>query len=304
MENLDLLLTADLLNDVFDPKTSVTLEYLEWQYRKNPAGSACVGYLHEQGKQISNYALIPKFFKNHLGEKITLGLGVDLAVSPNSRGKGLFRKTIEKSYEAGIDGNLDGILGIANSQSSPRMTGAMGWRKLQPLDLKLLKLSKSAVDLKTFRMGFDQFKQSEAKEVFDFETLSLTSGFSPIWNSELLAWRLSRPGSDYYLHVSESAFLVSTKVSFGGLKIAVLLKALPINSKETLIPIAPFAAGIAKYHRTPFITYWGKNQHFEMNGIKVPRKLQPSPLDLVVYFFEKNNNFLLNEFELLDFDAF
>ena len=304
MENLNLLLTAHLLNDVFQPKTSITFEYLEWQYRKNPAGSACVGYLHEEDKQISNYALIPKIFKNHLGQKITLGIGVDLAVSPNSRGKGLFRKTIEKSYEAGIDGNLDGILGVANSQSSPRMTDAMGWRKLQPLDLRLLKLSKSAVDLKTFRMGFDQFKQSEAKEVFDFETLSLTSGFSPIWNSELLAWRLSRPGSDYYLHVSESAFLVSTKVSFGGLKIAVLLKALPINSKETLIPIAPFAAGIAKYHRTPFITYWGKNQHFEMNGIKVPRKLQPSPLDLVVYFFEKNNNFLLNEFELLDFDAF
>ena len=41
-----------------------------------------------------------------------------------------------------------------------------------------------------------------------------------------------------------------------------------------------------------------------MNGLKVPRKFQPSPLDLVVHFFERNRDFELKEFELLDFDAF
>ena len=89
------------MNEVFKPRDSITTEYLNWQYQENPAGSACVGYINEQGKQISNYALIPKHLQNHFAEKITLGLGVDLAVSPDSRGKGVFRETIEKSYKAG-----------------------------------------------------------------------------------------------------------------------------------------------------------------------------------------------------------
>ncbi len=86
MENLDLQLTAALLNDVFKPKNSVTTEYLEWQYHKNPAGSACIGYILEESNQISNYALIPKILKNNQGKKVKLGVGVDLAVSPKSRG--------------------------------------------------------------------------------------------------------------------------------------------------------------------------------------------------------------------------
>ncbi len=304
MENLDLLLTANLLNDVFKPKTSISVEYLDWQYHENPAGSACIGYLLETNEQISNYALIPKIFENNLGNRITLGVGVDLAVSPNSRGKGLFRKTIEKSYEAGIKGNLDGILGVANSQSSPRMTEAMGWRKLPSLDFRLLKLSRSEVELETFPLEANELKQSPPEEFFDFENFTHPSGFSPIWNAELLKWRLSRPGANYYLHASESAVLVTTKISIGGIKIAVLLKAFPVNPNKVPFPIAPFASGIAKYHKTPFVAYWGKNHHFRMDGLKIPRKFQPSPLDLVIHFFETDSNFELTEFELLDFDAF
>jgi len=304
MENLDLLLTAQLLNDVFKPKTPVTTEYLEWQYRKNPAGSACVGYLLEANEQISNYALIPKILKNDQGEKIVLGVGVDLAVSPNSRGKGLFRKTVENSYEAGIKGNLDGILGVANSQSSPRMTEAMGWRKLPSLDFRLLKLSRSEIELETFRLEADRLKQFATEGVLNLKTFTRPSGFSPIWNAELLNWRLSRPGADYYLHISESAVLVTTKISIGGIKIALLLKVFPVSPNEVPVPITPFVSGVAKYHKTPFVAYWGENPHFKMTGLKIPRKFQPSPLDLVVHFFEVKTNFELNEFELLDFDAF
>ena len=304
MENLDLRSTANLLNKTFKPKTLVSVEYLEWQYHENPFGPACVGYLLEKNEQLSNYALIPKNFKNHLGEKVTLGIGVDLAVSPDSRGKGLFRKTVENSYKAGIDGNLDGILGVANSQSSPRMIEAMGWKKLPAIDFRFLKLSKSRTHMKTLRFEFNQVEQLTKEGVLDFKTLTPSSGFSPIWNKELLKWRLSRPGADYYLHVSESALLISTKISISGLKIAILLKTLPLNTVHTPIEIAPLASSIARYHRTPFVTYWGKNDSFQMTGIKVPRKFQPSPLELVVYFFDSDHNFELNEFELLDFDAF
>ena len=304
MENLNLQLTAALLNDVFRPKNSVTTEYLEWHYHKNPAGSACIGYILEESKQITNYALIPKILKNNQGKKVKLGVGVDLAVSPNSRGKGLFRETIESSYKAGTNGNLDGILGVANSQSSPRMTQAMGWRKLPSLDFRLLIPSRSKNRLKTFRMEPDLIEKSETEGFFDVETFTNSFGFSPLWDKELLKWRLSRPGGNYYLHASDSAILITTRVSIGGMKMAILLKAFSLNPKETPIPIGSFVSDITKYHKTPFVSYWGKNPHFKMSGIKIPRKFQPSPLDLVVHFFESKINFELDEFELLDFDAF
>ncbi|MBD26334.1 MAG: hypothetical protein CL452_01090 [Acidimicrobiaceae bacterium] len=303
MENLDLFSTAELLNNVFKPKTPITTEQLEWQYHKNPAGSACIGYLLEANRQISNYALIPKIFKNHLGNEITLGVGVDLAVSPDSRGKGLFRKTIENSYKAGIKGNLDGILGVANSQSSPRMTEAMGWRKLPSLDFRLLKVSRSGAVLHTSQHKSD-YKSCTVDGLRDLETFAPSSSFSPLWNAELLNWRLSRPGVDYYTHSHESAFLITTKISIRGIKIAVLLKAFPVDPNKTPLSITPFVSGVAKYHKTPFVVHWGKNPHFKINGLKIPRKFQPSPLDLVVHFFHEENNFELNEFELLDFDAF
>ena len=304
MTNLDLRLTSDLLNEVFKPKKLITAEFLEWQYLKNPSGLACVGHMTDQGKQISNYALIPKIFKNHLCEKISLGVGVDLAVSPDSRGEGIFRKTVEKSYEAGINGNLRGILGVANSQSSPRMTGAMGWKKLPSIDLRLLKPSKSLETSTTFQMDSDQFRENAEKGVFDFEKLTPSFGYMPVWNLELLTWRLSRPGSQYFLHLSPSALLISTTAFFRGLKAALILQALPLKPCDERLSISPFISNVAKHHRTPFIIYWGENQYFEMKGMRIPRKIQPSPLELVLHFFEKKHDFQLSGFELLDFDAF
>ena len=242
--------------------------------------------------------------KNHLCEKISLGVGVDLAVSPDSRGEGIFRKTVEKSYEAGINGNLRGILGVANSQSSPRMTGAMGWKKLPSIDLRLLKPSKSLETSTTFQIDSDQFRENAEKGVFDFEKLTPSFGYMPVWNLELLTWRLSRPGSQYFLHLSPSALLISTTAFFRGFKTALILKALPLKPCDERLSISPFISNVAKHHRTPFIIYWGENQYFEMKGIKIPRKIQPSPLELVLHFFEKKHDFQLTGFELLDFDAF
>ena len=89
-----------------------------------------------------------------------------------------------------------------------------------------------------------------------------------------------------------------------GFKTALILKALPLKPCDERLSISPFISNVAKHHRTPFIIYWGENQYFEMKGIKIPRKIQPSPLELVLHFFEKKHDFQLTGFELLDFDAF
>ena len=136
MEDLDP--TVTLLNEVFGFDPPIGVDHLEWYYRGNPEGPAAVGRVDADGRQVGNYALIPIRFQSADGRDIRLGLGVDLCVHPDARGSGTYRRTVEDSYRAGIAGGLDGILGVANAQSVPRMVETMGWSALESLPVRLL----------------------------------------------------------------------------------------------------------------------------------------------------------------------
>ncbi len=137
-DDLELHRTAALLNQVFDHPNPLTPESLRWYYDENPAGSAAVGRVEEDGKRLGNYALIPNRFRSISGEERILGLGVDLAVDPDARGSGAFRRTVEDSYERGVAQGFDGILGVANANSAPRMVATLGWRSLAPLPVTMI----------------------------------------------------------------------------------------------------------------------------------------------------------------------
>ena len=129
-DDLELQRTAALLNHVFEHPDPLTTESLRWYYDENPAGSAAVGRVEEDGKRLGNYALIPNRFRSTSGEERVLGLGVDLAVDPDARGSGAFRRAVEDSYDRGVAQGFDGILGVANANSAPRMVATLGWRSL------------------------------------------------------------------------------------------------------------------------------------------------------------------------------
>ena len=112
-EEAELQRTATLLNHVFEHADPLTVDSLRWYYDENPAGSAAVGRVEEDGKRLGNYALIPNRFRSTSGEERVLGLGVDLAVDPDARGSGAFRRTVEDSYARGTAQGFDGILGVA-----------------------------------------------------------------------------------------------------------------------------------------------------------------------------------------------
>jgi hypothetical protein len=137
-DDLELQRTAALLNHVFEHSEPLTAESLRWYYDENPAGSAAVGRVEENGKRLGNYALIPNRFRSTSGEERVLGLGVDLAVDPDARGSGAFRRTVEDSYERGVAQGFDGILGVANANSAPRMVATLGWRSLASLPVTMI----------------------------------------------------------------------------------------------------------------------------------------------------------------------
>jgi GNAT superfamily N-acetyltransferase len=311
MREDDLASTAALLNTVFAPDPPVGTEELGWYYRSNPEGEAAVGRVEEGGRQVGNYSLVPLRFDRADGTRLRLGLGVDLAVHPEARGTGTFRATVEESYRQGMASGLDGILGVANAQSSPRMVNAMGWRLLPPLPLRILLPRPPGTRIEHLQVDSDLLASGRIFDLLPQRSPGGSAGFTATWSADLLVWRLARPRGDYVLHVLEDLLVVSTRTSFAGLPVAVALKTLPRHPILEPLDCGRVAGAIAAYHHTPLVVHWGINPNVAYKGPVVPRRLQPRPLDLVLHPFTVEGTrhfdpgtFAMAGFEFLDFDAY
>jgi GNAT superfamily N-acetyltransferase len=296
---------ARLLREVFPRPERFTRERLAWAYREHPLGPAAVGRAHDpEGRQIGNYALIPMRLR-HGDRSLLLGLGVDLAVSPAARGSGVFRATVEHAYEEGRRLGMDGILGIANAQSAPRMVKAMGWRHLPPLPTRLL-VPWGTGSGRSRRLAGSRTTEIAASEDAPEASAAPGDGWHQDWGGDLLSWRLSMPGADYHVHELADCRAVSTTDRVLGVPVAVLLKVLP-RPGVTRVNGARLAARLVRHHRTPLVVHWGRHSRLLSHGIRLPRRLQPSPLEVVLHLFDPANaevDLSLDDFELLDLDAY
>ncbi len=301
----DLVGVRGLMQEVFPHPERFTVERLAWSYRQHPRGGAAVGRCFDaQEKQIGNYALVP--LELSCGTKrILLGLGVDLAVSPSARGTGTFRSTVQDAYDQAQRQGFAGILGIANAQSAPRMVETLGWKHLPSLATRLLFAS-------GFGRGFSAPYTPSLLATEPFHSLlnklsfSNTVGWQQCWDSDLLRWRLSMPGAQYSLHVLDDCMAVSTTDSVLGVRIAVLLKVFG-RSDVASVNGSAVAMRLARHHKTPIVVHWGINPVLSGRGAPLPKRLQPSPLEVVLHVFDESHDssgIRLDSFELLDFDAY
>ena len=301
----DLAGVVHLMQEVFPHPERFTIERLAWSYRQHPLGVAAVGRcFDDEAKQIGNYALVPLKL-THGENKIVLGLGVDLAVSPGARGTGTFRTTVSHSYEQAQQQGFAGILGIANAQSAPRMVKALGWKHLPSLTTRLL-----------FAGGFGRGTSAPyTPSLFSTEPfvsamrkVSFTNenGWQQSWDLDLLQWRLSMPGARYSLHVLDDCIAVSTTDKVLGVPVGVLLKVFALQGVAR-VNGAAVAMRLVRHHKTPFVVHWGLNPILGGRGVSLPKRLQPSPLEVVLHLFDDSHASLdirLDSFELLDFDAY
>lgn len=301
----DFLKVAELLREVFPHPERFTLERIQWSYRDHPLGRTPVGRkFDDTGRQVGNYALVPIRLTNGR-RSLMLGLGVDLAVSPSARGSGTFRETVYHSYDEAKRLNFDGILGIANAQSAPRMVKAMGWRHLPSMATKLL-LPFSLGRGRSFRDARNALDDDQVVDAVRKIGVDTHNGWHQDWDSSLLAWRLEMPGGSYSLHVLPDCVAISTTDRIAGVPVAVLLKILPFRGVER-VNSRRVAARLVRAHLTPFVVYWGRHSRARVVGITLPKRLQPSPLEVVLHLFDEGNatlDLVLDDFELLDLDAY
>jgi GNAT superfamily N-acetyltransferase len=299
--------TVALLEHVFTFDPPLTLADLRWYYDDSPAGAASVGRVEQDGRRLGNYALVPLPLARGDGTTITLGVGVDLAVDPDARGKGTFRATVEDSYARGTADGLDGILGVANANSAPRMVSALGWRSLPDLPTRLLLpgLGRRSFTTAAVDGAYLASTQFDATVGGGFAPLG-AAGFAPVWTPELLRWRLAKRRARYWLHACDDLIAVSTVTRVKGVPFAVLCKTLPRRSGPP-VDGGALVRHLQRTHRTPFVVHWGRAPHVRLRGVTLPPRYLPSPLALVLHAFTDRFDreaFSLDAFEFLDFDAY
>jgi hypothetical protein len=302
--------TARLLVDVLDPVRFGHPGYLPWFYRQNPRGEAIdENEDDEHGNRVAHYAVIPTIFRTPAGTTPFI-FSSNVGTSPTVRRGGLFRVMLERVYERIRASGAPALVGVPNAQSTTVVVDRFGWRALGPLPVRICvpvpglgrAVESRAVDADL--LASDWFDAAAA----DLDWVPVADWVQS-WTPDFLRWRLSRPDGGYVVHVTPDALALSV-LDHAPLRVraAVLLKVFPRPGATLPLSSASLIAAAGRYHRAPICVYAGFNAHVRVRGIRPPRRLQPSPLNLTFKSFDEERaptaTFRLDTFEFLDMDAY
>lgn len=300
--------TSELLVAALDAERFGNPGYLPWFYDANPRGEAIEENVDEDGRRVAHYAVLPTIYRNALGSSPFI-FSSNVATDPSVRRGGLFREMAERVYKRAAATGAPGMVGVGNDQSTVVVVERFGWRSLGPMPVH-------ACVPHTRTRGIVQYECDERFLAGDrFAGLTRDLDWVPVrdwaqsWDTGFLRWRLSRPQAAYVLHESGDALAISTRQAGpAGMPFAVLLKVFPRPGATLPVSGAPFVASACRAHRAPLCVYAGWNAHARVRGVPTPRRLQPSPLNVVYKPLDETRvpaaSFRLDTFEFLDMDAF
>jgi hypothetical protein len=282
----------------------VDATYLEWLYDENPYGPAIQRAVDDDGVRVAHYALIPQRYRGPDGV-VPAAFSLHAVVRSGTQRKGYFQQLGAEIYEEASAAGWQFSTGVCNDKSIGAVTKYMGWKTPGPLPVKLCvpvslgrKVESYSADA-VFR-GSHTFTNI-ISGLDDFAVESWTNSYT----SDYLRWRLACPSTRYALHVSDDLVAVSTRDKRFGIRAAVILKLFRRSSH----PVAadPVIAAACRHHRAPYAVYGGFNARVPVMGLRPPRRLQPSPLHLILRSLSPavdQATLELDTFEFLDMDAY
>ena len=305
----DLTRTGTLLQEVFGLPGLGRTDYLQWLYHDSPEGKAVqVNLDDEKGLRLAHYAIVPQTY-HHQGQRRRLALSLNTAVAEPARGRGVFSRLGEETYQKGwAREGLGGVVGVANSNSTPGFVGRLKFRLLGPLPVRvgiIPPLSSKAVISRP--VTSEWLAGDEAKAILSRADLSPDRLWSQHWTPAKISWRLARPRGRYWVHHDQTGLMVTRVEPFHGLKVVVVLKIWPLKNCP-LVRTGRLLRVACAAHGTPFFLYAGFNARARVRGLPVPRRLLPQPLNLIYRQINPQapaqDEFRLSVFEFLDFDAY
>lgn len=158
-----------LFQKCFPRAKHLNARYLNWLYVHNPVGKA-IGYdAWEGGALVAHYACIP-VEAIIAGKLLKVMLSLNTATHPDFRGKGLFTRLAETTYQTGAEMGMAAVYGVANANSTPGFIRKLGFTLVKPLDACV---------------GFGRIDAASGN-VAEAE-------FRRDWSRSVLKWRISNP---------------------------------------------------------------------------------------------------------------
>jgi len=297
---------TELLNAELPDKRFVDERYLTWLYDENPLGEGYHdGIDDESGVRVGHYALIPQRYRN-AGGASPFVFSLNAVSRSGSQRKGHFGEIGRRIWGRASDEGVRMVIGVTNAKS----TGAVkknGWRVVGPIPVKLLVPTGRPIGPVAHHPATPEFLASPA-----FTTIASDLDRSPAWHwtncwtAEYLAWRLAAPTAAYTVHVGPEIVAVSTRTEMFGVPVAVVLKLLPRAGRFGPLASRDLINAICAHHRAPAAVYAGHNRHVPVRGIRLPERLKPVPLNLVILGVGDLDQltFQLDTYEFLDMDAY
>lgn len=295
----DLLLSQELLRNVFGDIETTGLDYLKWLYHDNPSGEKIQANLDDEDGRVGHYVVVPQSYSYEL-QPIKVALSLNTAVAPRGRGKGLFTKLAREVINSLHDLQYDGILGVANDNSTPGFIRKLGFELVQPLPVKLgLLRKKHNSTIQEGKAAMQHILAIDAKAAVKSNKLSVNISQS------VLEWRLSKINATYHIYANEEAGIIVSQTMQAGKRFIVVLATF---ASEGVVDVSFLIKHAANKLNTSAYVYSGWNDNSKLAGLPVLKKFRPSPLNLVwkpisgqIKDIQKNH---IRRFEFLDFDAY
>jgi len=272
-----LALYGALFDACFPGAGKFTPAYLTWLYAANPDGPA-VGMDAWDGERLAaHYVCIPARAWVE-GREAPVLLSLNTATHPDYQGKGLFTRLAAATFEAGAAAGFDGVYGVANANSTPGFVRKLGFQLVRPLEA---------------RVGLGKLAHAPKAPAAQLS-------FERSWSPQALAWRCANPHNPVARRAGGGREQFYAPAF--GLKLPAYAE-LPASAGAgddagTPAPLSPLRLylGLAPDANS---SYW--------NYPSIPRRLRPSPLNLIYRSFVPRVSALdpsRLQFSFLDFDAY
>lgn len=306
----DLRDTSRLLFEVYGAPQFRDERYLEWFYRKNPLGPAIeTDYIDDQGR-LGHMGGIPHVYQT-LGRELQAMFPLNIAVHERGRGKGVMAKMTAACYaETERRWGSALLLGMANANSVHYYGTKGGYRVYTQMPVKICpSVWPSLERVNTRPIDAAYLTSSEFESLFGELDLAPGSGWSEKYTLPFLRWRLSRPDTDYRLHVGSKVAIVTSEERRHGVAFTIVMKTFRLKSAGGARTNANgVVAAACRQRRTPLAVYAGFSSQNSLSGVLLPERLKPSPLHLCVSCrppgFLDLPSFVYDTFEFLEFDVY
>jgi len=294
-----------------DPRF-ISSDYLRWAYRENPLGRAWERHqqvpLGEGTKLAAHYVNVPRRYRGPDGEHTDGAWSLNAVVDRDHQRARHFTRIGLEIYEEAAAAGASFVVGVTNEKSTGAVVKYMGWRLAGPLPVRIVQpVGRGRRRMTHVEIDANWLASSAFEDFAATVDRHAVTGWSTDYSPDVLRWRLACPETRYFVHIGDDIALITTKSNLGPVPACVVLKAFPLSSGSASIDATRAVRSATRFHRAAFAVYAGFNASVSIRGIRPPRRLQPSPLNLIIRHLDPavdQDAILLDTFEFLDMDAY